>query len=99
MKSRNKMKNKLYCSCGYGEGSNHTLGEGKCCRKEATGKLIPKNFRKESIHKEPIEVCDVRDSTITVYTLKQQRGYSYHGDDRWSLPKSEDSINSLEWND
>lgn len=97
------MENKLTCGCGYGKGTNHILGEGNCCRKEATGKLLPRNFRNErlipDIHKEPIEVCDVKDNTISVYTLKNQRNYSYHGNGRWSLPKSEDSINSLEWDD
>lgn len=89
----------LYCSCGYGDGPNHILGEGKCCRKEATGNLIPTNFRKVKLiesWKEPYDCCDVNGYTITMYTLTGQRGYHQHPDGRWSLPKSEESHNSLE---
>ncbi len=81
------MKKKLLCSCGGGNGVNHILGKGKCYRKEATGNLIPTNFRKEKY-----DCCDVKGITITVFTLTQQRGYTQHPDGRWSLPKSEESI-------
>jgi len=86
-----KKENQLTCSCG-GEGPNHILGEGKCFRKLATGNLIPKNFRKVN----GIEMCDVNDDTITVYTLKQQRMYSQYETGEWSLLKDESSTNSLE---
>lgn len=91
---------KLRCSCGYGIGANHVISEGDCCRKEAIGDLVPTNFRMErlvpEIHKEPIKVCDIKGYTISVYTLTDQRLYAQHGTNRWSLPKSEDSVNSIE---
>jgi hypothetical protein len=92
------MEETLYCSCGHGSGPNHILSEGNCCRKKATGNLIPTNFRKEKWFdwKEPYDVCDVNGYSITVFTLKQQRGYSQHSNGDWSLPKSEESITSLD---
>jgi len=103
----------ILCGCGHGIATHpyqnsptlkmHVLGHGTCARKLATGKLIPSNFRKErlipSVHLTPIMVCDVNNSTISVYTLTNQRLYSPHAGGFWSLPKSEDSINSLqgEW--
>lgn len=95
------MNGKLICSCGGAEEKNHTLGEGNCFRKEATGKLIPINFRKEPLlhaHSRPVDVCDVNGYTITEYTLRNQRLYSEHPNGRWSLPKGEESTNSLEGN-
>ena len=85
------------CSCGCGYGAYHTLGEGECFRKEATGNLIPTNFRKEKWFdswKEAYDVCDVNGHSITVWTLINQRGYSER-DGIWSLPKTEDSIISI----
>ena len=105
--------NLILCGCGYGIATHHhldstemrlhILGHSTCCRKLAVGKMIPTNFRKErlvpAIHKTAIDVCDVNNSTISVYTLTDQRMYSQHQCGAWSLPKSEDSVNSLqgEW--
>lgn len=96
------MKNKLLCSCGFGGGgggSNHTISENGCCRKEAFGNLIPTNFRKERLFQswpeDGFNVCDIDGETITMTTLIQQRGYHSHDNDRWSLPKDEESIDSL----
>jgi hypothetical protein len=87
------------CSCGYGNGKNHTLSEGNCARQLATGSLIPTNFRKErlipNIHKKPIEVCDVNGYTISVWTLKNQRMYAQKPDGAWTLPKNKKSTHSL----
>lgn len=92
------MKN-LLCSCGGDHlGPNHILGQKNCYRKEATGNLIPTNFRKEKLIDSWIEAydcCDVKGVTITEHTLTQQRGYAKHPDGRWSLPKSEESIISI----
>lgn len=82
----------ITCSCGGGEGSHHLISFGNCFRKMATGDLIPTNFRIEN----GVNVCDVRGYTITEYTLLSQRLYAQHPDGQWSLPKSEDSINSIE---
>ena len=89
---------KLLCSCGGVNSPNHPIGEGNCFREEATGNLIPTNFRKEKWFdswKEAYEVCDVGDYDITVWTLINQRGYHQHPDGRWSLPKSHDSVISI----
>lgn len=91
---------KLLCSCGGGERANHQLGKDGCFRMKAVGKLIPINFRKErlipSVHKQPINVCDINGYSISVYTLKHQRLYAEIADGIWSLPKDKSSINSLE---
>ena len=83
------------CSCGYSDGINHILGKSNCSRKLATGNLIPKNFRTIN----GVYCCDIKDYTITVYTLKNQRLYSQLSDGNWSIPKDEESTNSLvgEW--
>lgn len=99
----------ILCGCGHGtpthpfEGLDglrvHVVGEGSCCRKIATGDLIPTNFRLELWKHQNgksgiVEVCTVNGYTITEWTLKNQRGYdNAHG--VWTLPKSEDSINSI----
>ena len=73
--------------------------------KLATGNLVPTNFRMEvwthhagTKHETTFltEVCDVNGYTITKYTLTDQRGYNQNEDGSWSLPKSEESINSIE---
>jgi len=94
--------NIILCGCGYGTPTHHyknsekpklhELGKNGCCRKKAEGNLIPTNFREEN----DSQVCDVNGYTITTYTLFNQRLYSYHKDnDVWSLPKNEESTNSL----
>lgn len=86
------------CGCGYGDGPQHPLGEGNCCRKLATGSLIPTNFRKDYPYEgapEKFDMCDVNGYSITVYTLKNQRMYRQYSDGNWSLPKDESSTNSL----
>lgn len=83
--------NKEFCSCGCGLDPKHELGTKECFRKIAVGNLIPVNFRYRGM----IDICTVNGATITVFTLKQQRGYSKHESGRWSLPKDESSINSL----
>lgn len=80
-----------FCSCGCGDGPNHELGAGNCFRKRAEGSLIPSAFHKHN----GVWFCVVNDYTITVYTLTHQRMYSLHSNGNWSLPKSEESINSL----
>lgn len=80
------------CGCGYGGPGVHELGVGSCCRKWATGSLIPTNFRKEK----DTWYCTVNGYSITTYTLTGQRLYSLHPKSgRWSLPKDESSVNSL----
>lgn len=88
MKAKQKL---LRCSCGYGDGPDHVLSEGRCCRKLATGSLVPTNFRSRN----GAMVCDVNGYTITEYTLLHQRCYSQLSTGEWSLPKHEKSINSL----
>lgn len=85
---------KVTCGCGGGNGL-HELGIKECLRKIATGDLIPTNFRPSR----GTNVCDVGGTTITVYTLKSQRLYHNHGEDVWSLPKDESSVNSIQMND
>src|SRR5438105_2517646 len=107
--------NKIMCGCGHGipaysykdlEGLRvHILGEGTCCRKIATGSLVPENFRMEvwttlagTEHEKTFltEVCDVNGITITKFTLTNQRGYNLNEETGlWSLPKSEESVNSI----
>lgn len=82
----------LTCTCG-GDTKPHNIGDEKCYRKIATGDLIPTNFRTDD---RGYQVCDVRGHTITQYTLTNQRSYYRHEDGRWSLPKNEDSVNSME---
>jgi len=91
-----------FCGCGHGIATHpyknlqglrvHELGKGNCCRKLATGSLIPSNFRIVN----GMKVCDVNGYTITEYTLFEQRLYSKHEDGSWSLPKDEKSVNSLD---
>lgn len=88
------MTEKVSCACG-GLNWIHSLGFDKCYRKLATGDLIPTNFRLER----GVNVCDVRGYTITVYTLKSQRLYHNHGENVWSLPKDDNSVNSIQMND
>lgn len=92
--------NGILCGCGYGipklpyqnkELVLHILGSGSCCRKLAKGNLKPTNFRKEN----GIDVCDVNGYTITVFTLINQRIYAQHENGEWSLPKDEESINTI----
>lgn len=92
------MKTGIFCSCGgnarnveFGNKAFHMLGVTGCLRKEATGNLIPTNFRIENGTK----VCDVNGYTITEYTLYNQRLYAFEGN-VWSLPKDESSVNSIE---
>lgn len=98
------METQILCGCGHGPKTHyapglddrprmHVVEEGTCCRKIATGNLVPTNFRTEN----GVEVCDVNGYTITQYTLRYQRSYANKGD-VWTLPKSEDSTNSLEGN-
>lgn len=93
--------NGILCGCGgntlnveFGNKAYHMLGVTGCLRKEATGDLIPTNFRTEN----GVKVCDVRGYTITEYTLYNQRLYSLKGD-VWSLPKDESSTNSIQMTD
>ncbi len=89
------------CGCGYGTATHahnnskdlliHKLGEGNCCRKIATGELIPKDFRIEN----GIEICNVNGYAITKYTLINQRLYGQDENGIWSLPKNEESTVSL----
>lgn len=110
---------KPMCGCGYGIATHpfpgleglrvHVLGEGSCCRTQATGDLIPTNFRMEvwthhagTEHEKTFltEVCDVNGITITKYTLTDQRGYNYDEEfGFWSVPKNRESVNSIgdEW--
>jgi hypothetical protein len=94
-------KTGIFCGCGgatlnvkFGNQEFHLLGITGCLRKEATGNLIPTNFRTEN----GVKVCDVNGYTITEYTLYNQRLYHFEGT-VWSLPKDESSINSIEIND
>ena len=90
-----------YCGCGYGsEGiCLHEVSTGECCRKIVSKEREPHSFGTErlvpSIHAVPIECCTVDGQRITVYTLKYQRGYHQHESGRWSMPKDEESIDSL----
>lgn len=107
---------KPMCGCGHGiathpfEGMEglivHVLGYGTCCREIAKAEMIPTNFRHEvwynqySEQSNLVEVCTVNGQCITVYTLKNQRGFNYDEEfGVWSHPKSRESINSLgdEW--
>lgn len=82
----------------HGEIICHEVEKDGCCRKIVPSHLIPTNFRKEQLFvnwpKEGYECCDANGVTITVYTLTQQRGYS-NRNGTWTMPKSEDSIDSL----
>jgi hypothetical protein len=89
------MSKNTLCSCGGGDGPYHPLGEGKCFRMEATGKLIPANFRMQVFEDRIEEVCTVNDYTITTWTLMNQRLYSKHENGIWSLPKDKSSVNSI----
>lgn len=84
----------ITCGCGGADGL-HPLGINECYRKFAFGNLVPTNFRREK----GINVCDVNGYTITVYTLRSQRLYHNHGENIWSLPKDESSVNSIQMND
>jgi hypothetical protein len=89
----------MFCNCGYGDGINHPLGEGDCCRKIVPMELLPSNFRvtkPSDEYSDSYACCDVRGTTITEYTLRYQRGYALHPNGKWSMPKSGDSTNSLE---
>lgn len=84
-----EQKVKTTCSCGGGLGANH------CYRMEATGELIPKDFREDW----NTTVCTVNGYTITKYTLINQRLYHLHENGVWSLPKDKSSTISIgdEW--
>lgn len=89
---------KPICNCAYNQKLNHSLGEDGCSRMIAIGSLIPTNFRQIDYFGDGIlmDVCDVNNYTITVYTLLYQRLYRKHDDGQWSLPKNKESFNSLE---
>ena len=83
----------------------HQLSTGNCCRRIAIKSEIPSNFRwvsetslKGTRHEKNtlIQYCDISNQTVSVWTLKNQRGYSYDRKNRiWTLPKLKSSINSL----
>jgi hypothetical protein len=96
------------CGCGYGKPTHkwkdmeglrvHILGEGTCCRMEAKGDDIPVRFYEADFHGDGrmIKVVDTGKETLTEYTLRNQRMYSYHEESGvWSLPKNRGSINSI----
>lgn len=88
------------CGCGCGL-PRHRLGVDLCYRYIVTDpEEIPQNNRRiynPAIWPEPVWVWDVGGHTITDYTLRFQRGYSYHKEQLvWSRPKHRDSINSLD---
>ena len=85
------MEKEKFCSCGCNLGAYHLLGAKECYRKEAIDKLIPTDFRKEN----NVEVCTVNGYTITVYTLYNQRLYSFENNVCWSLPKDENTTISI----
>lgn len=91
--------NKVLCSCGYGDGPNHIVGEGNCCRYHVTDiKEIPRNRRRiynPKYFPEPVWIWDIEDYWITEYTLFFQRMYAVDENGNWTRPKNKDSVNSL----
>lgn len=71
------------CGCG-GENGIHELGLNSCYREVVPKDEEPKKFGVEKkLWKLP------KQRAITDFTLKQQRGYSYHEKEmRWSKPKN-----------
>jgi hypothetical protein len=71
----------------------------------ATGNLEPQSLRTELWttlegteweHSFFTQVCEINGQTVTEFTLTNQRGYNYNKEANiWSLPKSNESINSL----
>lgn len=90
----------LTCGCG-GENGLHQLGTKKCFRYLVTEeKELPKNKRlaPDGMFKDNnVFIWDIGDHWVTDYTLFNQRMYAKHGD-KWSRPKSKDSVNSIEFN-
>lgn len=88
------------CNCGYGDGENHTIGEGSCARFIVTDpKEIPTNRRQiynPDWFPDNVWVWDIDNYFITEYTLFNQRLYHQHENGLWSRPKSRDSVNSVE---
>lgn len=83
-----KIEIELKCGCGGADGI-HKLGIEKCFRKLVQKNEEPKRFGVEKkMWKLP------KSSPITEFTLKQQRGYSFHEEEqRWSKPK----VRGKEW--
>lgn len=91
----------ILCSCGYGDGVNHLVGEGNCCRYHVTdASEIPTNRRQwynPEWWEEPVWVWDIGDHWVTEYTLLHQRMYHQDENGNWTRPKSKDSVNSLDF--
>jgi hypothetical protein len=90
----------ILCSCGYGPGINHPVGENGCCRYRVTDKNeIPKNRRRVYIPdfwEEPVWIWDIADYFITEYTLFSQRLYAQDENGNWTRPKNKDSTTSID---
>jgi len=95
-------KETVRCGCGYGEGNNHIVGKGTCARYHVTNPdEIPRNRREvynPEINKEPVFMWDIKNYSITEYTLLSQRMYNQDENGNWTRPKSKESRNSLEGN-
>lgn len=101
-------KKTAFCGCGYGKPTHkygdleglrvHVLGEGTCCRMEAVGDDAPVRFYEADFHRngELVKMVDTGRETLTEYTFRNQRLYSFHKESGiWSLPKNRGSINSI----
>ena len=93
------MSKNVKCGCGYGEGANHLVGVGNCCRYHVTDPYeIPRNRRRvymPQYWEEPVVLWDIGDHWVTEYTLFHQRGYHQDENGNWTRPKSKDSIISI----
>ncbi len=91
-------KNNVVCSCGGGDGANHTIGENGCFRYHVTDKKeIPHNRRiNYDQFEKPVFIWDIGDYWVTEYTLFHQRMYAQDKNGNWTRPKSKESSNSLE---
>lgn len=84
------MNNRVICHCG-GQRGPHEVSTGGCFRKIAPPHLIPTDFRVEN----GMDVCTVNGTTISTFTLYQQRLYGSIGGSVWTMPKDESSVISI----
>ena len=81
------MTNCCVCNCG-GKKEEHFIGDPLCYRELFNGVIEQDRNDKNMYWLDGIR--------ITEYTLKHQRGYSYHKEQGiWSSTKIKDSVNSI----